>query len=59
MKESNDITIIEALQQQVKLKGKNKKKVRADQSNWRSISAINKLHNIAVFIRNSDIYNNV
>jgi hypothetical protein len=58
MEEANEITIVEALQRD-KLKSKGKKKAKTDQSGWRSIGALGKLHNIAVFIRSSDIHGDV
>jgi hypothetical protein len=59
IEESSDTTVVEALQEQLKSrqaqKGKDKRKARGDQSGWRSIGAMGKLHNIAVYIRSSTL----
>jgi hypothetical protein len=61
--EANEITVVEALQEQIQSntsqKGQAKRKARNDTTGWRSIGPMGKLHNIAVFIRNSNIHNDI
>jgi len=59
--EANDITVVEALQEQIQsnTSQRGKRKARNDATGWRSIGALGKLHNIAVFIRSSNIHNDV
>jgi len=66
MDEANDTSVAEALQEEFKSntsqKGKGNKqkaKARGDSAGWRSIGAMGKLHNIAVFIRSSTIHGDV
>jgi len=56
-KEEADLTVVEALQEQLREKQgkKGKKKRRANEAGWQSISALSNLHTIAVFIRSSSI----
>ena len=54
--EGSDITVVEALQQQLKSRGKGKGKAQDDYSGWRSIGPMGKLHNITVYIRSSTLH---
>ena len=60
--EANDATIAGALQDRIHSsnahqRSHSKPKGRADAAGWRSVGPLGKLHNIAVFIRNSTIHN--
>jgi hypothetical protein len=59
--EANDITAADALHDQIRAatdqKNHDRRKKRHDTAGWRSIGPMGKLHNIAVFIRNSTIHN--
>lgn len=57
-KEEADLTVVEALQEQLREKQgkKGKKKRQADEAGWHSIGALGKLHTIAVFIRSSSLH---
>lgn len=57
-KEEADITVVEALQEQLHEKKRNKKGERKrlfNEAGWQSIGALGSLHNIAVYIRSSTI----
>ncbi|EFZ03287.1 transposase-like protein [Metarhizium robertsii ARSEF 23] len=60
--EANDATIAGALQDRIHSssahpRSRSKPKGRADAAGWRRVGPLGKLHNIAVFIRNSTIHN--
>ena len=60
--EANDATVASALQNGIHSDSAHqrthtKPRRRADAAGWRSVGALGKLHNIAVFIRNSTIHN--
>src|SRR2546423_1493600 len=62
--EANETTVVESLQEQIRSSASQRgqdrgkgRKARNDATGWRSIGAMGKLHNIAVFIRSSDIHN--
>jgi hypothetical protein len=60
--EANDATIADVLQGCIQSNGTHqnshsKPKRRTDAAGWRSVGPLGKLHNIAVFIRNSTIHN--
>lgn len=60
--EANDATIADVLQGCIQSNGTyqkshSKPKRRTDAAGWRSVGPLGKLHNIAVFIRNSTIHN--
>ncbi|KAJ6436282.1 transposase-like protein [Purpureocillium lavendulum] len=59
--EASDVTVAEALHDQIhsslRQPAHSKRKRRNDTAGWRSIGALGKLHNIAVFIRNSTVRN--
>src|SRR5579871_5222502 len=61
--EANDTSVVEALQEQIQSntsqRRQGRRKARNDATGWRSIGALGKLHNIAVFIRSSNIHNDV
>jgi hypothetical protein len=59
--EANDVTAAEALHDQIRAstdhRSDGRRKKRHDTAGWRIIGPLGKLHNIALFIRNSTIYN--
>ena len=59
--EANDVTAADALHDQIRAatdhKSHDRRKKRYDTAGWRSIGPMGKLHNIAMFIRNSTIHN--
>lgn len=59
--EANDVTAADALHDQLRVttdqKSHDRRKKRHDTAGWRSIGPMGKLHNIAVFIRNSTVHN--
>lgn len=59
--ELNEVTAADALHDQIQAttgqKSQDRRRRRHDPSGWRSIGPMGKLHNIAVFIRNSTIHN--
>ncbi|OAQ57629.1 transposase-like protein [Purpureocillium lilacinum] len=59
--ETNDVTAAEALHDQIRAttdhRSHDRRKKRHDTAGWRSIGPLGKLHNIALFIRNSTIHN--
>ncbi|EKG09155.1 hypothetical protein MPH_13851 [Macrophomina phaseolina MS6] len=59
--ETNDVTVADALHDQIQSntchKSHDRRKKRHDTAGWRSIGPMGKLHNIAVFIRNSTVRN--
>ncbi|OAQ57507.1 transposase-like protein [Pochonia chlamydosporia 170] len=59
--EASDLTVVDALHDQMHLNTRQtthgKRKKRNDNAGWRSIGPLGKLHNIAVFIRNSTVRN--
>ncbi|KAJ3454150.1 hypothetical protein MRS44_018044 [Fusarium solani] len=59
--EANDVTVADALHDQIQSntyhKSHDRRKKRHDTAGWRSIGPMGKLHNIAVFIRNSTVRN--
>ncbi|KAM3446825.1 hypothetical protein NHJ6243_010206 [Beauveria neobassiana] len=60
--EANDTTIADALQDHIRAGSpqqgsRSQPKGRSDAAGWRNVGPLGKLHNIAVFIRNSTIHN--
>ncbi len=59
--EASDVTVVDALHDQMhsstRQTSHGKRKKRNDTAGWRSIGPLGKLHNIAVFIRNSTVRN--
>ncbi|KAM3446980.1 hypothetical protein NHJ6243_010196, partial [Beauveria neobassiana] len=60
--EENDATIADALQGHIhtgsaQQRSRSQSKGRSDAAGWRNVGPLGKLHNIAVFIRNSTIHN--
>ncbi|KAG7423539.1 putative AC transposase [Fusarium oxysporum f. sp. raphani] len=60
--EANDVTVSDALHDRIQSntcqKSHGRRNKRNDTAGWRSIGPMGKLHNIAVFIRNSTVRNN-
>ncbi|KAM3468042.1 hypothetical protein MY5147_008325 [Beauveria neobassiana] len=62
--EANDTTIADALQDHIRAGSpqqgsRSQPKGRSDAAGWRNVGPLGKLHNIAVFIRNSTIHNDL